>query len=410
MIKKISIIAMMLAMVLVSTQSIKANELKYDLQYNETSQTIVSEIFELLKTNHAKSEAEKIDIISSYFLDTPYVADRMVGSNDMKEELVIDLEGLDCFTYLDYLEAFRRSTNEAEFIQNLEKVRYIDGQVDYLKRKHFYSDWYTENTVIATDLLTKDGQYKDIVATDVVGLNDNGKGGSYIPNLETRERDINYVPRDGITVEFLKTLQNGDYIGLRREIAGLDVTHTGLIIQKEDGTYMRHASSSKSTRKVVDQLLTDYLGINTGVKGVLFFRPNAQFQDLTRTITVNYLDKDNNVINKKTVMDTFVNEGYELEALKIEGYILVSSPDSLNGMLENENLEFTFVYEKVKVDAPVLEEAPTTPTKPSNTQTNDKANVLPNVGIYDSVTPLALTYIAVGFILIKNRKRTIKES
>ena len=296
MIKKISIIAMMLAMVLVSTQSIKANELKYDLQYNETSQTIVSEIFELLKTNHAKSDAEKIDIISSYFLDTPYVADRMVGSNDMKEELVIDLEGLDCFTYLDYLEAFRRSTNEAEFIQNLEKVRYIDGQVDYLKRKHFYSDWYTENTVIATDLLTKDGQYKDIVATDVVGLNDNGKGGSYIPNLETRERDINYVPRDGITVEFLKTLQNGDYIGLRREIAGLDVTHTGLIIQKEDGTYMRHASSSKSTRKVVDQLLTDYLGINTGVKGVLFFRSNAQFQDLTRTITVNYLDKDNNVI------------------------------------------------------------------------------------------------------------------
>ena len=410
MIKKISVIAMMLAMVLVSTQSIKANELKYDLQYNETSQTIVSEIFELLKTNHAKSDAEKIDIISSYFLDTPYVADRMVGSNDMKEELVIDLEGLDCFTYLDYLEAFRRSTNEAEFIQNLEKVRYIDGQVDYLKRKHFYSDWYTENTVIATDLLTKDGQYKDIVATDVVGLNDNGKGGSYIPNLETRERDINYVPRDGITVEFLKTLQNGDYIGLRREIAGLDVTHTGLIIQKEDGTYMRHASSSKSTRKVVDQLLTDYLGINTGVKGVLFFRSNAQFQDLTRTITVNYLDKDSKVINEKTVMDTFVNEGYELEALKIEGYTLVSSPDSLNGMLENENLEFTFVYEKVKVDAPVLEEAPTTPTKPSNTQTNDKANVLPNVGIYDSVTPLALTYIAVGFILIKNRKRTIKES
>ena len=70
----------------------------------------------------------------------------------------------------------------------------------------------------------------------------------------------------------------------------------------------------------------------------------------------------------------------------------------------------SFVYEKVKVDAPVLEEAPTTPTKPSNTQTNDKANVLPNVGIYDSVTPLALTFIAVGFILIKNRKRTIKES
>lgn len=132
MIKKISVIAMMLAMVLVSTQSIKANELKYDLQYNETSQTIVSEIFKLLKTNHDKSEADKIDIISSYFLDTPYVADRMVGSNDMKEELVIDLEGLDCFTYLDYLEAFRRSTNESDFIQNLEKVRYINGQVEYL--------------------------------------------------------------------------------------------------------------------------------------------------------------------------------------------------------------------------------------------------------------------------------------
>ena len=290
MFKKFSVIAMMLSMVLVSTQNIKANEPEYELQYNETSKSIVNEIFKLLKTNHALSEAEKIDIISAYFLETPYVAERLVGSNDKKEEMVIDLEGLDCFTYLDYLEAFRRSTNEAEFMQNLEKVRYIDGQVEYLNRKHFYSDWYTENNIIATDLLTKDGQYADIIATDLVKLNDDGKEGSYIPNLPIRDREINYVPRDAITIDFMKTLQTGDYIGLRREISGLDVTHTGLVIQKEDGTYMRHASSSKSARKVVDQLLTDYLGINTGVKGVLFFRSNAQFQDLNRTITVNYLD------------------------------------------------------------------------------------------------------------------------
>ena len=400
MFKKFSVIAMMLSMVLVSTQNIKANEPEYELQYNETSKSIVNEIFKLLKTNHALSEAEKIDIISAYFLETPYVAERLVGSNDKKEEMVIDLEGLDCFTYLDYLEAFRRSTNEAEFMQNLEKVRYIDGQVEYLNRKHFYSDWYTENNIIATDLLTKDGQYADIIATDLVKLNDDGKEGSYIPNLPIRDREINYVPRDAITIDFMKTLQTGDYIGLRREISGLDVTHTGLVIQKEDGTYMRHASSSKSARKVVDQLLTDYLGINTGVKGVLFFRSNAQFQDLNRTITVNYLDQDNKSINEKTLILTFVNEGYELEALEIEGYTLVTSPESLGGVLETENLEFNFVYEKTKVDAPVVLKAPTTA----------QPNVLPNVGINDSVTPLALTFIALGFILIKNRKRTVKES
>ena len=60
-----------------------------------------------------------VDLISREFLGTPYLANRLIGSQSTPEQLVIDFRGLDCFTYIDYVEALSTARSEGEFVQRL---------------------------------------------------------------------------------------------------------------------------------------------------------------------------------------------------------------------------------------------------------------------------------------------------
>ena len=333
----------------------------FDIQFDDTSKRMMDDVFTLLRQNNLKTDAEKLEIISAYFLETPYVANRLVGSTTDPEQLVIALNELDCFTFLDYIESFKQSHSVEDFINNLKNVRYRDAKVDYLHRKHFYSDWYSESPIVATDLLTSP-QYASIVKTDSVDLNQ-GANGVYIPGLAVRNRDINYIPRDNVTEDVLKTFKTGDYIGIRKNIAGLDVTHTGIVIQKEDGTYMRHASSSKSSRKVVDQKLTDYLEINTSVSGLLFFRSNSEFKPFMSTATIEYKDELGNVLMDAQDVNLKLMESYKFEAPTIEGYALVND-STAEGIANTDVLSINFIYKKVD-DIDPIEKDKNTGTLPA---------------------------------------------
>src|SRR5574341_1521626 len=52
---------------------------------------------------------ERIDFISEKFLNTKYEDSTLVGDIHHPEELVINLKGVDCFTYIDYVEAMQLS-------------------------------------------------------------------------------------------------------------------------------------------------------------------------------------------------------------------------------------------------------------------------------------------------------------
>lgn len=366
---------------------------EYEIQFNDTSKKMMEDVFTLLKKNNLRSDEEKLDIISSYFLDTPYVANRLVGSTTDPEQLVIALNELDCFTYLDYIESFKQSHTQEDFINNLKRVRYREAKVEYLHRKHFYSDWYTESQIVATDLLTNP-EYAGIIKTDSVDLNQ-GANGVYIPGLAVRNRDINFIPRNNVTEDVLKTFKTGDYVGIRKNIAGLDVTHTGIIIQKEDGTYMRHASSSKSAMKVVDQKLTDYLDINTSVAGLLFFRSNSEFKPFMSTITMKFVDEQGLEIKASENMDVKLMDSYKVEAPLIEGYTLVGNKE-VTGTIETDNLEAVFTYKKNEKEVP-------------GTQNPDEGKTpsekLPSTGIDAKQTILiSMILIVSGFAIVTINK------
>lgn len=214
---------------------------------------------------------ERIGIISSEFLGTPYVADTLTGNANTPEVFTIDLEGMDCFTYVDYVEALSISGSFPAFEENLKKIRYKDGVVAFQNRNHFFSDWPINNSGKVKDVTIAVGG--DKIKSASKSLNLKKDGSVYLPGIPVINRTIYYIPSSAIDGEVISNLQTGDYVGIFTEIDGLDVSHTGIIVKKGEEAYLRHASSRERNMKVVDENLTDYMAKKPGL---VVYRPVGQ--------------------------------------------------------------------------------------------------------------------------------------
>jgi hypothetical protein len=209
----------------------------------------------------------RIDYLSKQFLGTPYQESTVVGDVDTPEVFVVKLEAVDCFTFLDHIESMRRSSSFDEFRENLIKVRYRGGEINFKNRNHFFTDWCEFNSSFIDDVTRQLGGKKVITVMKL--LNQEEDGQYFLPGIQPRERIVTYIPVTMIDGSILSRLRTGDYIGIYSEKQGLDVSHVGIFIKDENKTYLRHASSHKEYRKVVDQDFSDYI---TDKPGILVFR------------------------------------------------------------------------------------------------------------------------------------------
>lgn len=210
----------------------------------------------------------KIETISERFIDVPYLGNSLIGSNDKQEILTINLGGMDCFTYIDYVEAIRSSSDFAGFKNQVKKVRYKEGVVDYRARNHFFSDWPVSNSSRVKDITGETG--KDSSVTVKKFLNLKSDGSNYLAGIPVVERNIAFIPSEKVTAEVIKKINTGDYIGIYSGLDGLDVSHTGIVIKKNGKAYLRHASSKKSNKKVLDEDLITYI---RNKPGIVVYRP-----------------------------------------------------------------------------------------------------------------------------------------
>ncbi len=211
---------------------------------------------------------KRIDFLSGQFLGVKYQESTLIGDMNTPEVFVIDFRGVDCFTYIDYIEAMRLSRSFSEFKENLKKVRYRSGKVAFENRNHFFTDWSVFNTAQVDDITASVGGLRTRSVRKVLNLR---KDGTYfLPGIASRERDIQYIPSDAVDETVTGRLRTGDYIGIYTKIQGLDVTHTGIIIKKHDKVYLRHASSAKKNRKVVDE---DFITYISKTPGLIVLRP-----------------------------------------------------------------------------------------------------------------------------------------
>jgi hypothetical protein len=212
----------------------------------------------------------RIEFISRQFLDVPYKESTLIGTKRTPEMFTINLAAVDCFTYLDYVEAMRRSNNFATFKETLKIVRYREGKIDYTSRNHFFTDWIESNPFVR-DVTA--GVGRDKTKTVHKNINDRGEGTYFLSGILPVDRDITYVPGRAIDTGILRRLRNGDYVGIYSRAKGLDVSHVGVVIKARGKTFLRHASSSSSHRKVIEE---DFLAYVAAKPGMVVLRPGAR--------------------------------------------------------------------------------------------------------------------------------------
>jgi len=211
---------------------------------------------------------ERIAFISEHFLGIPYRQSTLIGNGHIPENLVIDLGGMDCFTLLDYVEAIRMSSSLADFPLVLQRVRYHGGVVTYRTRNHFFTGWTVYNTGFVTDVTAEIGQGKTVTVQKE--LNRRADGTFLLEGIDARDRSFNVLPADAINEEVAANMRTGDYAGIYSEMEGLDVSHVGIVIRKQDKLFLRHASSAPEAEAVIDQ---DFLAYMNGRPGLIVLRP-----------------------------------------------------------------------------------------------------------------------------------------
>jgi hypothetical protein len=234
------------------------------------------------------SYGDTLVTIGKYFLGTPYVAKTLeVGET---ESLVINLQGLDCTTYVENVLAFGIMLRKGEkdlntFAKTLESIRYKDGKLKgYPSRLHYFSEWIANNKSkglikdITADLggnaMTKDINFMSTHRELYPFLSDED---NYL-QIKASERYLNDVPIYVLAKDKIEAkehlIQSGDIIALATSIDGLDVTHTGFAIRKENGRiHLLHASSSNEEVEISDLPLADYLNGIRHNTGIMIARP-----------------------------------------------------------------------------------------------------------------------------------------
>lgn len=215
-----------------------------------------------LASEHQNDPGRRIDEISASFLGTPYVPHMLVGSATSAEKLVIDFRGLDCFTYLDYVEALRKSDSLPRFIENVVRTRYEHADVSYLNRKHFFTDWAHATPLNARDV-TREASPDATTVTKV--LKTPAPAGQAGQSNAEVTRAISYIPSQFVDAAVIARLRTGDYIGIYTPTDGLDVTHTGIFIMTDQGPVLRNASAQSSHYRVIDSPFLAYVKKTPGI-------------------------------------------------------------------------------------------------------------------------------------------------
>lgn len=215
----------------------------------------------LHKSSQITDIGECIGFLSKKFIGVNYKKSTLIGEMKTKEVLVINLKEVDCFTFIDYIEAMRLSGSFLEFKENLKRVRYHSGIVSYEERNHFFTDWISSNSGLVSDVTEKIGGKKTLKTLKVLNIKKDGT--YYLQGIQPRKRIIKYIPTDSINTQVLKRLKTGDYIGIYSKKKGLDVSHVGIIIKAKNKIYLRHAGAKM--KKVVDEGFKGYMANKEGL-------------------------------------------------------------------------------------------------------------------------------------------------
>jgi hypothetical protein len=227
--------------------------------------------------------------IGRSFLGTEYVAHTLEKGE--KEQVVINLSGLDCYTFFESTLALARSvklgkTTFDDYLKQIELFRYRNGKmIDYPSRLHYSTDVIYDNAKknILTDVTKEIGG--ELYENEVYFMSENPDkykflkdNPEFVKRISAIEKEINqrtqyFIPQEKI--EKLESgIQDGDIIAITTDIDGLDVAHTGMALRLDDGrVYFIHAPSVGHKVEITEKPLSDYVKKNKRQTGIIVARP-----------------------------------------------------------------------------------------------------------------------------------------
>ena len=244
------------------------------------SQSDVSRINSLLREASQLKEKPKSWMLwfGKKFIGVPYVG----GTLDRAEEekLVINTSELDCTTFVEIVTALTRCMSGngkkdfSDFCRQLQHVRYINGEIAYEKRQHYFTVWISDNAEegIVTDI-QNNPPFTKVQHVSVNWMTTHQQSYKMLKNNTKRLQGIKaleeqisgksyrYIPKEQIVDSrlFRNTIHNGDILVMITNKKGLDTTHIGIASWHQDGLHMLNASSIH--KKVIDEpmLLRTYM-------------------------------------------------------------------------------------------------------------------------------------------------------
>ncbi len=229
--------------------------------------------------------------IAKNWMGTPYeggVLDRPTS-----ERLVVNLRGLDCWTFVEGAVALAFTVEDTTattpgfdlFCAELRQLRYQNGRINgYGSRIHYFSGWVLQ--------AQQRGLLRDITAT-LPGSMPYRKDVSYITKhltsypraeadstqraLEAGQALINaqnwhYIPKNSIAAAEAQ-LQEGDIVMFTSTDPHLDVEHQGFAIRQNGRMHLLHASSVGRNQVLISaQPISGYIARIPRMSGIMVAR------------------------------------------------------------------------------------------------------------------------------------------
>lgn len=229
------------------------------------------------------------------FLGIPYVAHTLDA--DQQERLVARQDAFDCTTYVETVTALTlckeaHQEGDAAFRQQLQQLRYRNGEVSYLQRLHYFSAWIDENA--CKNRVEEIHQPAKVFrGRQVIQLHFMSRHASLYPQLKQHPawvkgiqrmeqqysgKTVAYIPKADLkqTDPLREVIHDGDILALVSNVNGLDVAHVGFAIWQKGELHLLHASSRHKKVVVEPQTLYEYMRQQPSQLGVRVIRIKSQ--------------------------------------------------------------------------------------------------------------------------------------
>ena len=227
--------------------------------------------------------------IGKSFIGTDYEAYAI--EKEGEEQLVINLTGLDCTTFLENVLVFARcikkgKTSFEDYQKELTFIRYRNGIIDqYPSRLHYFTDWIFDNEKkgvvknvtkeIGGERLKLNLSFMSSHPEYYMHLKENP---DFIPVIKKQEEEINkreyyYIPQAKIA-DIDNKIENGDLLAFTSSVEGLDVNHVGIAIRMDDNhIHILHAPEPGTKVQISELNLSDYVNKLEKDTGIIILKP-----------------------------------------------------------------------------------------------------------------------------------------